>query len=51
MKEILVDNFHFNFFPCAYNALLRIESDNYTVVRTYGTPFDDTYAEVSGDAL
>lgn len=51
MKEIIVDQFHYNFFPCAYNALVRIESDDYTVIRTYGTPIDDTYVEPSYDVI
>lgn len=31
LQEIIVDHFHYNFFPCAYNILLRIESDDYAV--------------------
>ena len=51
MKEIIVDKFHFNFFPNVFNVSLRIESNDYQVIRSYGTPFDDTFLEASSDAL
>lgn len=40
LEEIIVENFHYNFFPCAYNVLLSVSSEDYEVVRTYGSPFD-----------
>lgn len=51
MLEIIVEKFHFNFFPNAFNVNLRIESNDFEVIRSYGTPFDDTFLEASGDAL
>ena len=39
MKEVIIDHFHYNFFPSAFNCLLRIESDLFEVVRTYGISY------------
>jgi len=44
MKEVLIDHFHYNFFPAALNCLLRIESDSYEVVRTYGIIYINSIA-------
>lgn len=51
LKEIIVDHFHYNFFPTAFNVLIRIESDDYTVAQTFGTSFENTYVESSNDAI
>jgi len=51
MKEVIVDHFHYNFFPCAFNCLFRIESDEFVVKKTYGSPFDDTFLEGSDDVI
>ena len=51
MQKILVDHFHYSFFPCAFNCILRIESDTFEVEKTYGSPFDDTFLEGSDDVI
>lgn len=51
MFEVLVKRFHHNFFVNAFDVLLRVESDDFSVVKSYGTQFDETYLEASQDAL
>ena len=51
MQEVIVDHFHYNFFPSAFNCLLRIDSDAFEIERTYGSPFDDTFLEGSEDVI
>jgi len=51
MLDTIVYNFHYIFFPCCFNALLRIESDDFLVERAYGTPFDSLYLEASSDVI
>lgn len=44
VEKKLVDEFHWNFFPCSFDVRLQIQSSNFTVVDMFGTPFD-TFAE------
>jgi len=48
MLEVF-ENFHFNFIPRAFNVALKIESNDFEIERTYGTPFDDIYYVKSPD--
>ena len=47
----MVDSFHYNFFPCAFNAYIRVESENLEVNSIYGTPFDKIKVESSNDVI
>ena len=40
MEEIIVDHFHYNFFPCAFDVQLTIDTPDFEIVETYGTPFE-----------
>jgi len=44
VEKKLVDEFHWNFFPCSFDVRLQIQSSDFTVVDMFGTPFD-TFAE------
>ncbi len=33
----------------AFKALIRIQSDDYELIKTYGTPFEDIVLESSSD--
>eukprot|EP00494_Astrolonche_serrata_P029615 UN29882 len=39
-QKILVDDFHYNFFPCAFDADIQIKSGDFRVEGLYGTPYD-----------
>lgn len=41
MKEVIVDNFDYNFFPCCFNVDLKMDTKDYELVWSYGTPFED----------
>lgn len=45
IQKRLVDEFHWNFFPCSFNVRLQIQSGDFTVVDMYGTPFDTFNAD------
>ena len=47
----MVDHFHYNFFPIAFSVLLRLESDDFEVESTFGTPFDNLRIETSSSDL
>jgi len=40
LKEVIADEFQFNFFPCCFDAELTLSSDRFDVAGVYGTSYD-----------
>lgn len=41
MQEVIVDDFDYNFFPFCYNVELKMDTQDYELIESYGTPFED----------
>jgi len=45
LRQCLLEDFTFNFFPCAFEINVYIRSGSWTVQRVFGTPFETTEQE------
>jgi hypothetical protein len=39
---VIVDEFDYNFFPCAFNVELKMDTTDFEIEETYGVPFETT---------